>query len=310
MNGRRWALSFVISRWRYLFWVLPLLGLLAGSAFEWQQARKKGQARSLVRLRAPMLPSLNPLFATPSPPLTFSDIRDIVFSDRVLANACHDAMRLDPRDDAEDEVRQVRAVLTCEEIAGTPDIAISIRGKKTPATIKLCNAVTSRARERVKRLYEDAVRDELERLEAPPAAERVTSSGDGMIAPTGDPLSEEESTRRARILAQQRLLRDGSRRLAASSSETPVTSLTFNPDILQRYQRKVGGIAVPDALGIREWARASPPPTWRERLQQGMDAGVWVGVAVVIAGMLAYLLEFLLPTKAAGTKPEAPCGTP
>ncbi|WP_265594298.1 hypothetical protein [Haloferula sp. BvORR071] len=150
---RQWSLGFILFRWRYLFWGLPLAGFLIGAAIEWRKHERALRARAILvpsRVFPPGYPS------PPSPHYFFpnrieDEIREHVKSDEVLEAVSRDTGLAD--------IRKLRSMLEFNSVRGTITSELTVTGRRSAQTEAILNAALTRTQERMWRICEQAARD-------------------------------------------------------------------------------------------------------------------------------------------------------
>jgi len=182
---RRWNLGFIIQRWRHVFWILPLVGLMAGAAFHFVVYRNMAAVSAILQIRpsAGGPGSVSPL----SVPAAMAAIK----SDAVLG-AASDKADLPTRWNTtrENSIRGLAALVKLTPIPGTSLIEVKVRTAKTADSLKICEAVIEAAaeqlREEAKREHSADISRAAEEVEIQSAAvERIRQELTGLIRSEG-----------------------------------------------------------------------------------------------------------------------------
>jgi hypothetical protein len=294
---RRWSLAFVAYRWRHLFWILPLSGLLTGAGVEWRKYQKSLQPSGVVEA-VPLTGSLPALFAGTYPSLGFAEIRAIALSDEVLgAAALHADMTRDGTS-LEDCIRKLRPMVEVSPGAGSNSAVISVAGKRSPRSEELTVAVIRKTVWYVdKTAYaERSTRLKKEKAELD-ALKKSINPAQAMISITvrEDPwrdsrkLDKADAVRRISAPATDEFARQ-----RAEAEQRSAESIRRLGEMImaEKFHR---GSAAP--LAVTRSPSVKPPvPTAWERVQQVTPTvALGVGSGIFAAVALAYLLQALLP---------------
>ncbi|WP_367871682.1 hypothetical protein [Luteolibacter sp. Populi] len=260
-HHRRWQLSFVVMRWRQLFWLLPLAALLIGTAVEWRKYLKRDQATGVFQNNARNgWPSLE-------------KIRDIILSDEVLGAASIDAFLLGDWGTKEECIGRLRPMIEVEPIPRTTLVEITVKGRKTFRTVAICDALMDRsakhARELQDRMFFDAVK---------PREAKVDELGAAIHA---------KQVEIARSSASVEWQLQATRELTEMEAE--------RQNILNSLMTVTGCVLTEEPLIIHERPIPVRAHSWRDFV----GPATWIAAAVCIAMMAAvssaYLLELFFP---------------
>jgi hypothetical protein len=170
LESRRWNPGFVVMRWRHLFWLMPLLGLVTGLAWTWMEDFEEISVSGLVEYRADVTDNSS------NEKLALDGIA-LLTSDRVLERASTQ-LSLDKPWWVDASVASLRSRQTVEfdPVRGSPVIRMTVTGRGKKATGDVWEAIYKAAEsiswqisaeaERARELVElDAANKEVLRLE-------------------------------------------------------------------------------------------------------------------------------------------------
>lgn len=120
----RWSPPVIAHRWRHLFWSLPLLASLIGGGSEWHAYQRSIEARGVVQ-------------RGDSTVITMTEIQDLMRSDEVIQEAASRSGYL--KEWNADSAEELRKIIDSQEITDSSLLAITIKGRNTPAKADLCD---------------------------------------------------------------------------------------------------------------------------------------------------------------------------
>lgn len=303
VSCRRWSLAFVAFRWRHLMWVLPLLGLLAGVAIEWRKYERSLQRSGEIEVAGPSRLAGHPLFSGHFPTYDFATVQRLALSDEVLAAACdHAELTRDGKPLAQC-ITELRDKIELAPIPGTPSVLVSIRGRPTPQTGLMAEAVVRKMVWHAERLEYLERGNFLEKEKG--ALAELRKSINGYTAQDLD-----------------RALRDwqfstGRVRPGRSAPGPPGSALLPGTTAEEEdyFRRKAGWFLAErfhqkdkGPLLVKRWPYTPiPAPTTGQRVQEATPTILTAtGSGILVGVTLAYLLEALFPGKRKSL--EAPAG--
>lgn len=264
---RRWSFAFLAGRWRHVFWIVPLIALLAGMLVEGRAYLRGQEARCVIQYRP---------FST----ATLGDLRELILSDAFLEEArISSGSRLPPA--------EVREIVRCEKIKGTSLLVISAKGRSSATKVDLCNALADLAAAKTA-----GARDEAELHRWREEESKVESLE-----------AEVELKRRDLSILLRResgSLLDHSRPIAKPKLEAAKQNLGAAQMALESAHRALFA----SQMGCRFWEepvfvheRASPAPSFSLAMLGPplWHLSIWIGSGFVAAILLAFLLEAMSP---------------
>jgi len=283
--NRRWSLAFLAMRWRHLFWILPLLGLLTGSAIEWRRYRHENRTHGVVHLStSPFIIGADPSSFTQR----LGDFRNILLSDVVLNAAGHDAAVHHRTLSKKDSIAELRALVECDHIPHTPLLVITVKGKKTTWTIDFCRALIQRSTDRVveirgadywKKSEEATI--EFEKLQRNLDLKRVE-----MTCPMSD------------APANLTCLPDSPMGVPLECAELRRLESEFGEASNADHSKYMRIVEFGNPVNIHEFPAAMRPFSVASLLKPATRVGIWIGITMAAAVVVPYLLKSILPSKA------------
>lgn len=264
----RWSPGVVALRWRHLFWILPLLGMLIGGGIEWRGYQLGIQARGVIQRQE-------------SATISEAEIRDLMLSDSVLQEAAHTSGYL--KEWRPDSAEKLRDIIRCEEIKGTSLLAITVKGRSTSTKMDLCNQLPVLMVKKTGELRDQRIKE----AEAGLQALVETQKENGRLYRRNLKISlsppEEPFVATPEYIETKRKFEESDKTL--DEARTAYISL--------RLQGVVSGAPI----AIIEKASAPVAFSMMELVEPMARTSYWTGASILLAVLLAYFLEWRYPRR-------------
>lgn len=264
----RWSPGVVALRWRHLFWVLPLLGLIIGSGISWRSYQLGIQARGMIQRQE-------------SATISEAEIRNLMLSDSVLQEAAHNSGYL--KEWRPDSAEKLRDIIRCEEIKGTSLLAITVKGRSTSTKVDLCNQLPVLMVKKTGELRDQRIKE----AEAGLQSLVETQKENGRLYRRNLKISlsppEEPFVATSEYIETKRKFEESDK--ALDEARTAYISL--------RLQGVVSGAPI----AIIEKASAPVAFSMMELVEPMARTSYWAGASILLAVLLAYFLEWRYPRR-------------
>jgi hypothetical protein len=280
---RRWNPGFIALRWRHVFWIMPLLGLLAGLILHFLPMIRN-TATGVVQIGSAGLS-----FST-------ADVVHAVQTDDILALA---GIRTDltnrwnlKGEEGSPCTEELRRSVSAKPIPGTSLVEISVSGRSRAESELIWHALVTALQEHFEDLRSVHDQSKLDQLEAAVRWQKA------------DVDSKREALSRA--IRTETLLHysNGSGPQTNMDFQTLKADFEASQKLLEQLQikeisEKMQCRLTEDALTIHE-APGTPVPLtlWDTLRPLVLQSSIGLGAGMVLAVLLAYLLELLFPRKA------------
>ncbi|MCW1884292.1 hypothetical protein OKA04_06080 [Luteolibacter flavescens] len=277
----RWGLGFVVMRWRHLFWVLPLLGLLGGLGMRlWAL-----YCPVAVGVIQPLPNSTRSFYPDPAEAALVWKYTDTL-AETVDSLNLQERWQLPP----DECVIKLRGMVRSEHRSGSPSVEVRVTGQDRRESIEIWEELLNRTAHHFYAQYSAAAQAEIESATVDvrdlkkelAQARMISSGGKGVDSPDQQEREERIDALQSKLDAAQEAL--VAARLRLLSGETNVLYLLVYP---------------------LEMPSMPPSPMDRDTLLSILRHGGWgAGIGIILSVLLAYLLELLFPRRPAGSEAE------
>jgi len=280
----RWGLGFIAMRWRHVFWLLPLAGLLIGLGLQlWVLYGPTAvgiiQARPIPGYRAATFPV---------------DVATVLQSDVILSKTTDSLDLAEPgASNRERCMLELRTMIHTQCIPGTSLIEVRVAGRSRRQSIRIWNALLYHTNKHFDDIRSAAENAKLAAMEATIKAleldldqmRRELSVALAGNNPTfGATGSADEEKRKAE--------------LGKLKTDFEAAQKSLEAAKIHLISRQMGCRLLENPIISHEMPVISPRWTHRDVLRPLLyHAGIGLSIGVLLTVPVAYLLEFLLPRR-------------
>lgn len=146
--NHRWALGVLVMRWRWLFLILPLLGILAAGWTVFVKNREANRVEALVEARV-----VNPEAAMPADRNGPEAFAKVLLSDAVLRQVWFNAsLSCKWGCSMEEGITRLRGMIECQPLQNSWRLKVRVKGKWHPYSVLICESVVDEAIDESRRL--------------------------------------------------------------------------------------------------------------------------------------------------------------